>query len=298
MVKSVRSIATSLGCTASGGCRVLTGVGLILLPIVSFPALADSREQPLVHRICALVALHADQNGLPRDFLARLIWKESRFNPNAVSPMGAEGIAQFIPTTAAMRGLDDPFDIEQAIPASAAYLAELGKKYGNLGLAAAAYNAGEGRISRWLARGGFLPLETENYVLGILGEPAATFVDRTHTASVQPLDPNQPFSPACRALPVSGAATVAMASVAVKPWGVQVAGHFRREVAIRQWERLRAIHPSLLAGHEPAVSHLRTARGRSGIHAVRIGASDRAEADRICDRLRGAGAACIVQRNR
>ena len=54
-----------------------------------------------------------------RDFFARLIWKESRFDPNAVSPAGAEGIAQFMPGTAAMRGLKNSFDIEQAIPASA-----------------------------------------------------------------------------------------------------------------------------------------------------------------------------------
>ncbi|MCG6114065.1 MAG: lytic transglycosylase domain-containing protein [Mesorhizobium sp.] len=271
---------------------------MLALLIVLTPALAEERAQPLLHRICALVALHADQNGLPRDFLARLIWKESRFNPNAVSPKGAEGIAQFMPTTAAMRGLDDAFDIEQAIPASAAYLGELRQKYGNLGLAAAAYNAGEGRISRWLDQGGFLPMETENYVLGILGEPADIFVDRTHRARMQPLDPRQPFSAACRALPISGAATVAMANVEVKPWGVQVAGHFRRDVAIRQWERLRASHSSLLAGHDPVVSNVRSARGRSGIQAVRIGASDQAEADRICDQLRGAGAACIVLRNR
>ncbi|MCG6116097.1 MAG: hypothetical protein MEQ84_12955, partial [Mesorhizobium sp.] len=55
--------------------------GLLLLLIVPSPAVAEASEQPIIHRICALVALHADQNGLPRDFLARLIWKESRFNP-------------------------------------------------------------------------------------------------------------------------------------------------------------------------------------------------------------------------
>ena len=293
-----RSVRTSGGWAATQGTLAHMGAGLLALLLVLTPAVAEERALPLVDRICALVALHADQNGLPRDFLARLIWKESRFNPNAVSPKGAEGIAQFMPTTAAMRGLDDAFDIEQAIPTSAAYLAELRQKYGNLGLAAAAYNAGEGRISRWLDQGGFLPLETENYVFGILGEPADTFVDRTHRASVQPLDPHRPFPSACRALPVSGAATVAMASAPAMPWGVQVAGHFRRDVAIRQWERLRASHPSLLADHEPVVSNVRSARGRRGIHAVRIGASDQAEADRICDGLRGAGAACIVLRNR
>jgi hypothetical protein len=142
---------------------------------VSQPAFADPPGPPYLGRVCGLIAAHADQNDLPRAFLARLIWKESRFDPNAVSPKGAEGVAQFMPGTARMRGLEDAFDIEQAIPAAANYLAELSTKFGNFGLAAAAYNSGEGRVSRWLASGGFLPLETENYVLDIMGAPADTF---------------------------------------------------------------------------------------------------------------------------
>ena len=133
------------------------------------------------------------RHGLPRDFFARLIWKESRFDPDAVSPAGAEGIAQFMPGTAAMRGLDDTFDIDQAIPASAKYLGELKTGFGNLGLAAAAYNAGENRVSRWLSSGGFLPMETENYVLDIMGEPADMFTDATYAGTVQPLDPKAEF---------------------------------------------------------------------------------------------------------
>ncbi|TIQ90880.1 MAG: lytic transglycosylase domain-containing protein, partial [Mesorhizobium sp.] len=62
-------------------------------------------KQRLLDRVCNLIEAHADQNGLPKDFFARLIWKESRFDPNAVSPVGAEGIAQFMPGTAKLRGL-------------------------------------------------------------------------------------------------------------------------------------------------------------------------------------------------
>jgi soluble lytic murein transglycosylase-like protein len=123
-----------------------------------------SAKQRLIDRVCNLIQAHADQNGLPRDFFARLIWKESRFDPNAVSPVGAEGIAQFMPGTAKMRGLANSFDIDQAIPASAKYLAEMKTSYGNLGLAAAAYNAGPGRVQAWLRRGGALPRETQVYV--------------------------------------------------------------------------------------------------------------------------------------
>lgn len=251
-----------------------------------------------LERICTLIADHAERSELPAAFLARLIWTESRFDANAVSPVGAEGIAQFMPATAEMRGLADSFDIEQAIPASAAYLDELRRRFGNLGLAAAAYNSGESRLARWLAAGGFLPLETENYVRDIMGEPVANFAERGHDGVVHPLEEGVPFAEACERLPLTHAATVPMARVHPKPWGVQVAGNFRRAAATRQYERLRERFPALLAEHEPVVGLVRSPLGRRGIHAVRIGADDRAEAEDICHRLRQAGGACLVLRNR
>lgn len=251
-----------------------------------------------IGRICSLLGREASRHHLPRDFFARLIFKESRFDANAVSPAGAEGIAQFMPGTAAMRGLDDPFDIDKAIAASAEYLGELKGEFGNLGLAAAAYNAGEARVARWLKAGGFLPMETENYVLDILGEPADRFTDRTYAGTVQPLASKLSFDDACRRLPALQSDLVAMSSVRVKPWGIQVAGNFRREAAIRQWQRLSGRYGAMLAGHDPVVSRVRSPLGLRGIYVVRIGADDRQEADRICQRLRGAGGSCIVLRNR
>ncbi len=280
---------------------IMVAVSALAAPVASAdpPGPRKNALRPVTtERICGLIATHAERHGLPPDFFARLIWKESRFDPNAVSPAGAEGIAQFMPGTAKMRGLADSFDIEQAIPASAAYLGELKTGFGNLGLAAAAYNAGENRVSRWLSRGGFLPLETENYVLDILGEPADSFVDRTHTASIPPLEEGKDFRKACEALPVTRSATVPMASVHVKPWGIQVAGNFRRAAAIRQYQRVKGRFPGLLANHEPVVSRVRTPIGRRGIYAVRIGAEARSEADTICRHLRSAGGSCIVLRNR
>jgi soluble lytic murein transglycosylase-like protein len=264
-------------------------------------ALADppGRSLPVtIGRICGLIETHAARQSLSPDFLARLIWKESRFDPNAVSPAGAEGIAQFMPGTAAYRGLADSFDIDQAIPASARYLAELKASYGNLGLAAAAYNAGENRVSRWLSAGGFLPIETENYVLDIMGEPVDNFSEAAYAGTIQPLDRKASFNDACRRLPMLEPAVVAMATVNVKPWGIQVAGNFRRNVAIRQWQRLKGRYSALLADYEPVVSRVRSPLGRRGIYAVRIGVDDRANADIICQQLRGAGGACIVVRNR
>ena len=203
-----------------------------------------------------------------------------------------------MPGTAKLRGLADSFDVEQAIPASAAYLGELRTGFGNLGLAAAAYNAGEGRVGRWLRQGGFLPLETENYVLDILGEPAENFIDRSVPVVVPPLQEEKNFEESCEALPVTMSATVPMASVHVKPWGIQVAGNFRRAAAVRQYQRVKARFPALLSDHEPVVSRIRSPIGRRGIYAVRIGADDRAEADAICRQLRGVGGSCVVLRNR
>jgi len=112
---------------------------------------------------------------LPVEFLTRLLQQESSFFTLAVSRAGAQGIAQFMPNTATARGLRDPFDPfdpEKAIPAAAAYLAELRRQFGNLGLAAAAYNAGSKRIADWLSGHGELPAETQDYVLKITGRSA------------------------------------------------------------------------------------------------------------------------------
>ncbi|MFC3325925.1 lytic transglycosylase domain-containing protein [Mesorhizobium cantuariense] len=278
-------------------------VALILLYGLVWSTLAQadppqSAKQRLIDKVCTLIQAHADRNGLSRDFFARLIWKESRFDPNAVSPVGAEGIAQFMPGTAKMRGLANSFDINQAIPASARYLAEMKTGYGNLGLAAAAYNAGESRVSRWLSSGGFLPMETESYVFDIMGEPADKFADRAYGGKIEPLDANADFAVACRRLPVIMSRTVAMASINIKPWGIQVAGNFRRGAAINQWLRVRSRFPALLNGHDPVVSRVRTPIGRRGIYAVRIGVDRRADANVICQKLQSVGGACVVVRNR
>ena len=251
-----------------------------------------------IDHICDLIEREADANNLPRAFFARLIWKESRFDANAVSPVGAEGIAQFMPGTAKLRGLADPFDLDQALPASAVYLAALRKSYGNLGLAAAAYNAGENRVSHWLSSGGFLPIETEDYVLDILGEPVDNFTDRSHRATIKPLDAKLSFEQSCRKLPVIMATTVPMARINIKPWGIQVAGNFRRSAAVAHWRRVRARYPKVLAKYEPVVSRVRTPMGRRGIYAVRIGADSRSEANTVCEALHKAGGSCVVLRNR
>jgi soluble lytic murein transglycosylase-like protein len=122
--------------------------------------------------ICAALDRSASQNKLPLDFFTRLIWQESRFNPLSISHAGAQGIAQFMPGTARRVGLLDPFDPIEALPKSAELLRDLRAQFGNLGLAAAAYNAGPKRVEDWLAKRKGLPQETEAYVRIITGRAA------------------------------------------------------------------------------------------------------------------------------
>src|ERR1700680_1672995 len=113
---------------------------------------------------CQTLQSAALANDLPLEFLTRLIWQESRFNDFAVSRAGAQGIAQFMPATASGVKLANPFDAVAAIDKSAQLLRSLRMQFGNLGLAAAAYNAGPNRVSDWLAGRRALPQETLHYV--------------------------------------------------------------------------------------------------------------------------------------
>jgi soluble lytic murein transglycosylase-like protein len=131
--------------------------------------------------ICEAVRTAAEEHDIPIGFLARLLWQESRFKTAEVSSAGAQGIAQFMPRTAVEMGLRDPFDPLQAIPASARFLRKLYNQFGNLGLAAAAYNAGGGRIEKWLSRRGALPKETRAYVKIITGHKAEAWTDEDNT---------------------------------------------------------------------------------------------------------------------
>jgi hypothetical protein len=128
------------------------------------PAAADDRQM-----ICQTIADAAAANGLPFGFLARLLWTESGVRSEVTSPAGAAGVAQFMPLTAAERGLLDPRDPLQAIRHAAQLLLELDREFGNLGLAAAAYNAGAARVVKWLQGLSPLPIETRLYVQAITG---------------------------------------------------------------------------------------------------------------------------------
>lgn len=137
-----------------------------------------------ITQVCYELALAAEESGIPVPFFARLIWQESNFRQRVVSHAGAQGVAQFMPQTAEEVGLDDPFDPAAALPASARYLETQMRTFGNLGLAAAAYNAGARRVTEWLARKGPLPDETRNYVKSITGQEPEKWTDGEATVEL------------------------------------------------------------------------------------------------------------------
>jgi Transglycosylase SLT domain len=153
-------------------------------PVRAIEAVVQVPASP-TEQFCHALREAAETSGIPVPFFARLLWQESRFKSNEVSPAGAQGVAQFMPETAAEVGLDDPFDAMKALPASARFLRKLRDDFGNLGLAAAAYNAGPGRIQKWLARESELPRETRDYVRIITGTRAEDWTERAEALAIR-----------------------------------------------------------------------------------------------------------------
>jgi hypothetical protein len=255
--------------------------------------------------ICLMVEAAARANNLPTEFFARIIWQESRFQSDAVGPMTrygkrAQGIAQFMPGTAAERQLLDPFDPVQALPKAAEFLKELRAKFGSLGLAAAAYNAGPQRVRDWLAGTRSLPGETRNYVLSVTGVSADEWAAGAK-------DTTRPFPPSCTDMiallhrgpnPFVAELERRVVVGALAPWGVQLSAGFSKDRALASYARLAKQYASVLEGHDPSIlaTALRS-RGAAMFYQVRIGAPTRAEADALCARIHRVGGPCLVLRN-
>jgi hypothetical protein len=274
-------------------------------PSATEPAKQVSREA-----ICHVLSAAAEKNDLPTPLFKRLIWQESRFRPDAVSHVGARGIAQFMPATAAQRGLKNPFDPFQALPASAALLRDLVQQFGNFGLAAAAYNGGPGRVNRWLAGKGGLPKETRDYVIQITGRTAEHWAEGSVRAEPHPdaVDVKD-----CEVRPMYSAVAEARKSdrplmVRSEPtnivqqvaatWVALLTGNWSQQRAQAVYAGLQKKYPKVLARRSPTVRVAKASGKRSGPKAyVHLTAESRAEAEEMCKRLREAGGSCTVQRS-
>jgi hypothetical protein len=286
-------------------CQILLlAVGPVLsAPVATKLARASDVTRPLVETICPLMELEAEQNGLPPAFFVRLIWRESAFRPSVVSHKGAQGIAQFMPATAKDRGLEDPFDPASAIPHSARLLAELKRQFGNLGLAAAAYNAGPARVRGWLDGVRILPAETRAYVQFITGHP----VDSWMEAGSAPAEPaalsSEELQASCRKrapalVHVALPARAPKPAGTPRPWGVQLATGFSQARVAHLFGPLKARHAKLLGDAEPMyVADRNLSRGRKSMIALRVGAESREDALMLCQRLRANGGVCTVEKN-
>jgi SPOR domain/Transglycosylase SLT domain len=188
------------------------------------------------------------------------------------------------------------------LPKSAEYLGELRRTFGNLGLAAAAYNAGPRRVHDWLSGTGGLPAETRDYVLAITGRTADEWRSGREAAGAADKTPQDcpAVVASLKAAPTGFAAALEhrIADGAAKPWGVELLAGFSRERIMHAYAAIAAKYAEALAGTDALI--LRDtfrSRGTRAFYQVRAGADTRRDADRICTRLRAAGAACLVLRN-
>ncbi|WP_267354215.1 MULTISPECIES: lytic transglycosylase domain-containing protein [unclassified Methylobacterium] len=300
--------------------RLRLGALLTLLCVAAHPARAVPSEgatETVEQALCRLIDESAKARSLPVPFLTRLIWRESSFRVGVVSRAGAQGVAQFMPGTARERGLLDPFDPEQAIPHAAHLLADLKTQFGNLGLAAAAYNGGAGRVSKWLAGDGGLPEETRAYVAAITGVPADAWRTGPGKAIEYPEGgaPEKPETKDARAAKPEAPQTCLQVTASLRipsrgdrfalganegpaaPWGIQLAGNFSKSLALQSFNRARSTYAGVIGEVRPMIigTRLRN-RGTRAFYRIRIPAQSRQAADDLCGRIRKVGGACFVLR--
>jgi hypothetical protein len=290
---------------ASGGGIARPSVEELAIPRTPAEAVADTNTR---EAMCLMIESAARAEDLPLEFFARVIWQESRFQADAVGPVTrsgqrAQGIAQFMPGTASERRLLDPFDPVQALPKSAEFLNELRGQFGNLGLAAAAYNAGPRRVQEWLAGSGGLPQETRNYVAAITG----TTVDEWAAARRNDKMPDRAPATTCRELiallkrapnPFVTQLEQHVRLAEARAWGVQLAAGFSRDQALAMYARAIRRLSAVIGDQDPSLlSSVMHNRGSHTFYQVRIGADTRPAADDLCNRIRRAGGACFVLRN-
>ena len=277
----------------------LLGAAICLSPVGLAAAVQPPGAiEPFDHAVCRLIESAARENRLPAGFLTRIIWRESSFRAGVVSPAGAQGIAQFMPQTARERGLADPFDPEQAIPKAARLLADLWQQFGSLGVAAAAYNAGPGRVASWRRGEGELPAVTRAYVRFVT-EDLAQWVDGAADFEPAPADPQSCVGVTAELRRYRGGGVEYDLGVAPPaPWGVQLAGNFSKARALAAFERHGRRYAAIIGDVRPMIiGRLLRSRGTRPFYQVRLPAASRQVAEALCGRIQAAGGNCVAMRS-
>lgn len=247
--------------------------------------------------VCRTIQQAATQHQIDPHFLARLLWKESLFEAGAISPAGALGIAQFMPGTAEIVGLDDPFNPAKSIDASARYLRQLTLGFGNIGLAAVAYNGGESRAARYKKEGGRLPWETLDYVEAITGHTADVWRESTPEELDLRLEKDREFLPACITLAGNRSIREFQTPQRAWPWGVILASHPNKSGASQQVVRLNRQLRPILAGKRVNYIQRRLSGNPRSVYTAQVGYGSQREAMAFCNRFKSLGGRCMVLRN-
>jgi Transglycosylase SLT domain len=258
------------------------------------------RWDHFVHDTCQLIETVTARHKLDRGFFTRLIWQESRFDPFAKSHANAMGIAQFIRSTATLRGLDDPYNPADALEHSAQYLAEMTRRYGNVGLAAVGYNGGERRAEGLIDGTGGLAQETVDYVRIITGAGHETWVSEPPEELDLSLSKDTDFRQACYALAKNRRLSPPpRTEPSVKPWGVQIAFGTSKAAAKAKYAERTKRCSSVLKGETPDYLFEKSRASRlKGYYFARIGRDTSRSAWEYCNTLKASGCLCAVYRNK
>jgi hypothetical protein len=220
-------------------------------------------------KICVAAELEAKANNIDPAFFARLLWRESLFDPNVVSYKGA-------------------------------FLSDLRSQFGNLGLAAAAYNAGEQRVLNWQNGKGSMPLETQDYVAFVTGKDVEEWKVSTASFPIPAIGKGEKFLDDCTSLASRKIklSEPGIASAPRKPWGALIAANFSERTALSMYQRLKLRFPKLIAERQPMITRKKNlSRGTRRIVLVMLGEATAKDAQATCQSLNAVGAPCVVRKN-
>jgi hypothetical protein len=180
-------------------------------------------------------------------------------------------------------------------------LAELRRRFGNLGAAAAAYNAGPARVAGWLRGEASLPAETRTYVRLVTARTAEEWATSGAASGAAAVE-----GETCLALAAElrrdrggGGADDDEAIAPFAPWGVQLSGNFSKAVALASFERARQRYAAAIGNdaRPMIIGRLLRSRGTKRFYQVRLPAPSRQVAEALCGRIQAIGGNCVAMRS-